>query len=116
MGTLVGLYAAGQKFGGKAIMVHYFFPYLGCNFWLVLYTWLQHADPMIPHYGDDEFTWVKGALCTIDRPYALKGFLRATGLVQLRPDVLAIGCVERGENLPLCGGLSWSAVIQSFSK
>jgi omega-6 fatty acid desaturase (delta-12 desaturase) len=69
--TLVGVFAAGQKFGGKAVLVHYFLPYLFCNFWLVLYTWLQHTDPTVPHYGDDEFTWVKGALCTIDRPYGI---------------------------------------------
>merc|ERR1712094_91638 len=31
--------------------------------------------PEVPHFGDDEWTWVRGALCTIDRPYAeLFGF------------------------------------------
>merc|ERR1711924_47819 len=45
-------------------------PYLWVNFWLVLYTWLQHTSPEVPHFGDDEWTWVRGALCTIDRPYA----------------------------------------------
>ncbi|KAH8075608.1 oxidoreductase [Aureococcus anophagefferens] len=29
-----------------------------------------HTSPDVPHYGDDEWTWVRGALCTIDRPYA----------------------------------------------
>lgn len=24
----------------------------------------------MPHYGDDEWTWVRGALSTIDRPYS----------------------------------------------
>ena len=37
------------------------------NAWLVLYTWLQHNDPSVPQYGEDEWTWVKGALSTIDR-------------------------------------------------
>ena len=42
---------------------------------MVLYTWLQHTSPEVPHFGDDEWTWVRGALCTIDRPYAeLFGF------------------------------------------
>merc|ERR1712070_707243 len=43
--------------------------YLWTNFWLVLYTWLQHTDIDLPHFGEDEWTWVRGALCTIDRPY-----------------------------------------------
>jgi len=32
------------------------------NAWLVLYTWLQHTDPSVPQYGEDEWTWVKGAI------------------------------------------------------
>ena len=36
----------------------------------MLYTWLQHTKEDVPQYGDDEWTWMKGALCTIDRPYA----------------------------------------------
>ena len=39
------------------------------NVWLVLYTWLQHTHPDVPHYGSDDFTFLKGALSTIDRPY-----------------------------------------------
>ena len=44
-------------------------PYLVVNAWLVLYTWLQHTHPDVPHYGADDFTFLKGALATIDRPY-----------------------------------------------
>jgi fatty acid desaturase len=44
-------------------------PYLVVNFWLVLYTWLQHTDLDIPHFEDEEWTWVKGAFMTVDRPY-----------------------------------------------
>ena len=44
-------------------------PYLVVNFWLVLYTWLQHTDAEVPHFEDEEWTWVKGAFMTIDRPY-----------------------------------------------
>jgi fatty acid desaturase len=44
-------------------------PYLVVNAWLVLYTWLQHTHPDVPHYGADDFTFLKGALSTIDRPY-----------------------------------------------
>ena len=47
----------------------YIGPYLVVNSWLVLYTWLQHTHPDVPHYGEDKFTFLKGALSTIDRPY-----------------------------------------------
>ena len=44
-------------------------PYLVVNCWLVGYTWLQHTHPEVPHFGDDSFTWLRGALSTVDRPY-----------------------------------------------
>ena len=47
----------------------YLGPYLVVNCWLVLYTWLQHTHPDVPHYGTSDFTFLKGALSTIDRPY-----------------------------------------------
>lgn len=50
-----------------------FFWYLGpwcvSSFNLVFYTYLQHTSEKIPHFGADEFRFIKGALCTIDRPY-----------------------------------------------
>ena len=49
----------------------YLGPYLVCNFWLVLYTWLQHTDVDVPHFEGDDWNLVKGAFMTIDRPYGL---------------------------------------------
>jgi fatty acid desaturase len=40
-----------------------------CNAWLVLYTWMQHTAEDVPHFGEDQWTWEKGAFMTIDRPY-----------------------------------------------
>jgi omega-6 fatty acid desaturase (delta-12 desaturase) len=34
---------------------------------LVLITFLQHTDPILPHYRADEFTFPRGALSTLDR-------------------------------------------------
>ena len=51
-------------------------PYLGVNFWLVFYTWLQHTDVDVPHLDGADWTWEKGAFLTIDRPYgAILDFL-----------------------------------------
>jgi omega-6 fatty acid desaturase (delta-12 desaturase) len=67
--------AATYKYGFVPVACFYWGPYMWVNFWLVLYTWLQHTSPDVPHFGDGEWTWVRGALCTIDRPYAeLFGF------------------------------------------
>ena len=48
---------------------HWLGPYLVVNCWLVGYTWLQHTHPAVPHFGDASFTWLRGALSTVDRPY-----------------------------------------------
>lgn len=60
----------GRIFGAARIFFLYVPAYLVCNGWLVLYTWLQHTHEDLAHYGDDEWSWVKGALSTIDRPYS----------------------------------------------
>merc|ERR1719506_2766951 len=72
--TLAGLTWAAYTYGLGAVAVCYFFPYCVTNAWLVGYTWLQHTDPELPHYGDSDWTWVKGALSTIDRPYGIFDF------------------------------------------
>ncbi|KAI0917431.1 hypothetical protein AcW1_007372 [Taiwanofungus camphoratus] len=45
----------------------YLVPYLWVNHWLVLITFLQHTDPLLPHYRASEFTFPRGALTTLDR-------------------------------------------------
>jgi len=51
------------------VLCVYGLPYLVINIWLVTYTWLQHTDLAIPHFSSQEWTWAKGALQTVDRPY-----------------------------------------------
>jgi omega-6 fatty acid desaturase (delta-12 desaturase) len=55
--------------GFTTVFATYMGPYFVVNAWLVGYTWLQHTDVDIPHYDTDEWTWAKGALLTVDRPY-----------------------------------------------
>ncbi|CAE6411280.1 unnamed protein product [Rhizoctonia solani] len=45
----------------------YFIPYLWVNHWLILITFLQHTDPLLPHYRQSAFTFTRGALSTLDR-------------------------------------------------
>jgi fatty acid desaturase len=78
LATLAGLAYAMLKFGALPVILCYWCPYMVVNAWLVLYTWLQHSDSSVPHYGEGEWTWVRGALSTIDRPYGIFDFFHHT--------------------------------------
>eukprot|EP00922_Rhytidocystis_sp_ex-Travisia-forbesii_P056590 GHVS01083742.1.p1 GENE.GHVS01083742.1~~GHVS01083742.1.p1 ORF type:complete len:616 (-),score=100.48 GHVS01083742.1:662-2509(-) len=67
--VLLALAVWAKTAGLSCVICWYVGPYLVTNGYLVLYTWLQHTHTNIPHYGDDSFTWLRGALSTIDRPY-----------------------------------------------
>ena len=51
------------------VLCVYGLPYLVINVWLTTYTWLQHTDQNIPHFSNKTWSWAKGALQTVDRPY-----------------------------------------------
>eukprot|EP00928_Gymnodinium_smaydae_P044749 TRINITY_DN2986_c1_g1_i1.p1 TRINITY_DN2986_c1_g1~~TRINITY_DN2986_c1_g1_i1.p1 ORF type:complete len:441 (+),score=55.58 TRINITY_DN2986_c1_g1_i1:66-1325(+) len=68
------LFKLSLDYGFLKVALWYWGPYMWTNSWLVLYTWLQHIDPSIPQYGSDQWTWIKGALSTIDRPYGIFDF------------------------------------------
>jgi omega-6 fatty acid desaturase (delta-12 desaturase) len=53
------------------VLLLYGLPYLVANAWLVLITYLQHTDADVPHFDQDEWTWLKGALCTVDRDFGV---------------------------------------------
>eukprot|EP01102_Stenamoeba_stenopodia_P016084 TRINITY_DN556_c0_g1_i2.p1 TRINITY_DN556_c0_g1~~TRINITY_DN556_c0_g1_i2.p1 ORF type:complete len:402 (-),score=90.39 TRINITY_DN556_c0_g1_i2:85-1290(-) len=66
---ILGTVAHYTSFGYVVKM--YGIPYLFVNMWLVLITELQHTDAEIPHYDSEEWTWLRGALCTVDRDYGI---------------------------------------------
>ena len=76
--SLAGLVGLSMKVGVMPVLLWYLNPYFFTNAWLVLYTWLQHTDPSVPQYGEGEWTWVKGGLSTIDRPYGIFDFFHHT--------------------------------------
>ncbi|MGB3411456.1 MAG: fatty acid desaturase [Microthrixaceae bacterium] len=51
------------------LLLLYVGPLLVVNAWLVTYTWLQHTDVDIAHYDDPDWSWLRGAFQTVDRPY-----------------------------------------------
>ena len=56
-------------FGIVPLIAFYFGPLLIVNCWLVIYTWLHHTETDVPHLSNSEFTFIRGAFLTIDRPY-----------------------------------------------
>ena len=69
MAVLFGLLLLAFKFSLARVLCVYGLPYIVVNSWLVIYTWLQHTDQHIPHFSSEHWTWSKGALQTVDRPY-----------------------------------------------
>lgn len=56
-------------YGFSMVFKYYLVPYVVTNAFLVLITFLQHTDTYIPHYREGEWTWLRGALCTVDRTF-----------------------------------------------
>jgi len=67
--TLLILFKLSSLFGIVPLIAFYFGPLLVVNCWLVIYTWLHHTETDVPHLSNSEFTFIRGAFLTIDRPY-----------------------------------------------
>ena len=66
---VISLFYFVAQFGFIKVLAMYLGPLLVVNCWLVIYTWLHHTDTDVPHLSDTEFTFIRGAFLTIDRPY-----------------------------------------------
>ena len=67
--VIIGLIILFIKHGIFPIIVMYVGPLLVVNCWLVIYTWLHHTDSDVPHLSNSEFSFMRGAFLSIDRPY-----------------------------------------------
>jgi len=54
-------------FGGWNVFALYFVPQMIVNHYLTSITFMQHTHPEVPHFQKDEWTWLRGALSTVDR-------------------------------------------------
>lgn len=57
----------GFKIGFFQLFVLYFIPFIVVKAWVITYAWIAHTDPTVPHYGETNWTWINGAISTIDR-------------------------------------------------
>ena len=67
--TLLTLIIWSYKVSFYSVLCLYILPLLVVNSWLVIYTWLHHTDTDVPHLAGDEFSYIRGAFLSIDRPY-----------------------------------------------
>jgi omega-6 fatty acid desaturase (delta-12 desaturase) len=67
--ALAAVILACKVFGLLNVALYYIAPYMVCNVYLVLITYLQHTDVFMPHFRGDEWSWFRGALCTVDRTF-----------------------------------------------
>ncbi len=67
--VIFGLIVLVIKHGIFPILGMYIGPLLVVNCWLVIYTWLHHTDSDVPHLSNSEFSFMRGAFLSIDRPY-----------------------------------------------
>ncbi|AET38468.1 uncharacterized protein Ecym_2769 [Eremothecium cymbalariae DBVPG len=61
------------NYGAWSLFIHWVGMWLWVNHWLVFITYLQHTDVTLPHYASSEWTFAKGAACTIDRKFGFIG-------------------------------------------
>jgi len=65
---------ASYQYSFMNVMKYYGMPYLIVNVFLVLITYLHHTDARVPHYRGEQWSFIRGALCTVDRDYGLLSF------------------------------------------
>lgn len=80
--TLGSLYLAAQVVGTPTVLFLYLVPYLWVHHWLVAITYLHHNHPDVPHYNEEGWTFVKGALATVDRDFGFVGKHLFHGIIE----------------------------------
>ncbi|KAF6832628.1 oleate delta-12 desaturase [Colletotrichum plurivorum] len=98
--TLFGLYKAAQILDVSTVLLLYAVPYFWVHHWvyqaiwrfdrlltrhlphLVAITYLHHNHPEVPHYTPEGWTFVKGALATIDRDFGFIGKHLFHGIIE----------------------------------
>ena len=44
-------------------------PWFAMSHWIMMVVFLQHTDPVLPHYRAAKWTYARGALATMDRDF-----------------------------------------------
>lgn len=60
-----------KTWGFASVFLYYLGPLMVTNLYLVLITYLQHTASYLPHFRGKEWTFLRGALCTVDRSFGV---------------------------------------------
>ena len=66
---VAGLLYLGYAFGFGNVFFYYGAPQIVSNYHVFVVTLLQHTDTFVPHYRGEDWSWLRGALCAVDRNY-----------------------------------------------
>jgi len=64
--ALIGYYQ-----GLSTLLVYYLPPYIVFSMWISLVTHLHHTHPDVPWFRDPDWSYMRGALSTVDRNYGI---------------------------------------------
>jgi len=67
--TLYTLYTLGSRLGVGPLFRLYGVPWFAMSHWIMMIVFLQHTDPVLPHYRGPKWTYTRGALATMDRDF-----------------------------------------------
>lgn len=73
LATALILTTAAKHIGVGTVALLYLQPYIWVNHWLVAITYLHHTHPELPKFEDEAWTFLKGALATVDREFGWVG-------------------------------------------
>ncbi|KAK7749082.1 hypothetical protein SLS62_008477 [Diatrype stigma] len=71
--TAAGIWYGSKAVGWETMALLYGVPYLWVHHWLVAITYLHHTHQDLPHYDGKSWTFVAGALATVDRDFGFIG-------------------------------------------
>ncbi|KAI1264403.1 fatty acid desaturase-domain-containing protein [Xylariaceae sp. FL1019] len=68
-----GIWYGAKVLGWDTMFLLYGVPYFWVHHWLVAITYLHHNHPDVPHYEGSHWSFVAGALATVDRDFGFIG-------------------------------------------
>ncbi|KIJ33544.1 hypothetical protein M422DRAFT_183103 [Sphaerobolus stellatus SS14] len=60
---------ASSIYGTANVAKYYGIPWLAVSHWFIMITYLHHTDPQLPHFRKGEWSFQRGAACTVDRDF-----------------------------------------------
>ncbi|ATY59789.1 Fatty acid desaturase, type 1 [Cordyceps militaris CM01] len=78
----LALYKLSGVVGTQTVVLLYLQPYVWVHHWLIAITYLHHTHVDVPHFEAEHWTFVKGALATIDRDFGFIGRHLFHGIIE----------------------------------